>query len=60
MLNFFTGVQPDENGDYIIDDMVLTKAQIKSYFGLPDGGSFTSAGKKGEKFRWPNGEMPYE
>ena len=40
--------------------MVLTKAQIKRYFGLPDGGSFTSAGKKGEKFRWPNGEMPYE
>ena len=59
---FVTGVRPDENGDYIIDDMVLTKAQIKSYFGLLDinKASFMSAGIIGEKFRWPNGEMPYE
>ena len=57
---FVTGVRPDKNGDYIINDMVLTKEQITSYFGLSDGGSYLSAGIIGKKYRWPHGEMPYK
>ena len=58
---FVTGVQPDENGDYMIGDMILSKAQILSYLGLSDinATSFTSEGINGHYFRWPHREMPY-
>ena len=54
---------PNENGDYIIDDMVLTESQVISYFGLARkrSGIICSfrSGIPYESRRWPNRTLPY-
>ena len=42
----------NEKGKIVIDDMILTKEQAMSYFGI-------QSGKQNESYRWPNGILPY-
>ena len=55
---------PNENGDYIIDDMVLTESQIISYFGLASKRTGIIRGFRSgipkESARWPNRTLPYQ
>ena len=55
---------PNENGDYIIDDMVLTESQVISYFGLARKRSGIIRGFRSgipkESARWPNRTLPYQ
>ena len=54
---------PNENGDYIIDDMVLTESQVISYFGLASKRSGIIRGRSGipyESARWPDRALPYQ
>ena len=46
----------NEEGNFVIDDMILTKEQAMSYFGIS---SNYNSGKQGERYRWPNGILPY-
>ena len=46
----------NEKGKIVIDDMILTKEQAMSYFGMS---LIYSSGLQNERFRWPNGILPY-
>ena len=50
-------MEPDENGFYLIDDMMLTKNQLKILF-APQ--SVTVQAIEYDDSRWPNGIVPYE
>ena len=43
----------NEKGNFVVDDMILTKEQAMSYFGI-------RSGKQNESYRWPNGILPYD
>merc|ERR1739848_941088 len=47
-------VEPDNNGLYQIDDMILDEYEFQEMYG--DGKS----GNPNPKTRWPKGEVPYE
>ena len=53
------GVQADYNGEYLIDDMVLDDFQFNGIEGIGNVNGALSAGINGDKYRWPNGELPY-
>ena len=59
--NSFTsaGVEADSNGEYLIDDMVLDDFQFNGIEGIGNVNGALSAGINGDKYRWPNGELPY-
>eukprot|EP00095_Tigriopus_kingsejongensis_P012114 maker-scaffold97_size377342-snap-gene-1.15 protein:Tk12114 transcript:maker-scaffold97_size377342-snap-gene-1.15-mRNA-1 annotation:"zinc metalloproteinase nas-8-like" len=49
-------LEPDENGNYVIGDMVLTADQYSADFlGLEE-----FSGIRGDNYRWPNGVIPYQ
>ena len=50
-------IAPDENGFYLIDDVMLTKEQLKLFRFNPQ--SVTVQAIEYEQFRWPNGVVPY-
>ena len=50
-------IAPDENGFYLIDDVMLTKEQLKLFRFNPQ--SVTVQAIAYEQFRWPNGVVPY-
>ena len=47
----------NEKGKFVIDDMILTKEQAMSYFGIVP--LIHSSGKQDERWRWPDGILPY-
>ena len=49
-----TGAEPDNNGLYHIDDMILDGYEFQEMYG--NGKS----GNPNKRFRWPKGEVPYE
>ena len=54
---------PNENGNYIIDDMVLTESQVITYFGLTSKKSGIIGGRSGiphKGARWPDKTLPYQ
>ena len=55
---------PNENGDYILDDMVLSESQVISYFGLASKRSGIIRGSRSgipyESARWPDRTLPYQ
>ena len=59
--NSFTsaGVEADNNGEYLIDDMVLDEFQFNGIEGIGIDNGALSAGIAGDRYRWPNGELPY-
>ena len=50
-------MEPDKNGFYQIDDMMLTKDQLKLLFNPP---SFQMQAVAYFGYRWPDGDIPYE
>ena len=55
-------VEPDENGNYRIDDMILTEEQFKlNYVTEEEKKAFLDRqGIPGSEFRWTNNELPYQ
>ena len=53
---------PDENGDYTIDDMILTEDQTLSYFGLSGkrSGIYGRSGIRSQSSRWKKYTLPYQ
>ena len=51
---------PNENGEYILDDMVLTESQIISYFGLARKSIGGRSGIPYKSARWPERTLPYQ
>ena len=47
------GVVPDENCNYVMDDMVMTEEQLLHAFGLVAMNGQTDLSRM-----WPNGEIP--
>ena len=45
----------DENGNYEVDDMILSPSQF-----LPISSRGQESGQKDVKFRWSNGVVPYK
>ena len=50
--------EPDENGDYLIDDMRLDEVQFKGLFGTEEEMEMLRNALAGN--RWPNGVLPYK
>ena len=59
-----SSIKPSENGSVTIDDMILDEFQFNKVNGADigdepgDGVAFS--GISGERYRWPNAELPYE
>ena len=55
-------LERDENGNYRIDDMVLTEEQFKLNYGTEEEKKefFDRQGIPGSQYRWPNNELPYQ
>jgi len=50
--------EKDDDGNYIIGDMVLTEQQYHQFYG-DESKVIEDSGLKSERYRWPNGEIPY-
>ena len=46
-------VEPDNNGLYQIDDMILDEYEFQEMY-------HSKSGKPNKQYRWPKGEVPYE
>ena len=46
-------IQPDEDGNYVLDDMILSPEEYHSEYGDPS--LVQSSGLRGERSRWKNG-----
>ena len=46
-------VEPDNNGLYHIDDMILDEYEFQEMY-------HSKSGKPYKRYRWPKGEVPYE
>merc|ERR1711997_34730 len=59
------GLEPNQNGVYEFDDMILTDDQVREYFGpetdtTSNNPLIAAAGIKDLSKRWPNNVIPYE
>ena len=54
--------EPDADGNYQLDDMVLTEEQFKRHFGTEEekAALWERQGIQGSFYRWPNKELPFE
>ena len=50
----------DEDGNYVIGDMILNPEQFNYAYGKADDGEVVQSGINGERYRWPGGVVPYE
>ena len=48
-------IQPDEDGNYVLDDMILSPEEYHSAYG--DASLVQSSGLRSERSRWKNGGM---
>lgn len=52
--------QPDENGDYLLDDMILDQHQFNRFFGTEDEKELSRQARPQESYRWTNKIVPYK
>ena len=54
--------KPDENGNYKIDDMIMTEEQFKMNYGTEEEKKeyLDRQGIPGSQYRWSNNEIPYQ
>ena len=51
--NLIDDSEPDNNGLYHIDDMILDEYEFQEMY-------HSKSGKPNKRYRWPKGEVPYE
>ena len=62
ILSPITDRKPDENGNYKIDDMIMTEDQFKMHYGTEEEKKeyLDRQGIPGSQYRWSNNEIPYQ